>query len=248
MSQETTHPMYKQAIDYRDEESLFEGYAVIPQSGAAKRPCIVLTHEWSGLNAPMKQLAERYAGLGYICLALDVYGKGVRGDPSGDNAHLMNPLLLDRALLRRRLLAGFEAAVRLPGVDDTRLAVVGYCFGGLCALDLARAAPTNLKAAVSFHGVLQSPELGEQRRIEASILLLHGWEDPFSPSPDILAIATELTKAGADWQLHAYGHARHAFTFEGANFPERGIVYDRKADERSWAAMRAHLAVALGEE
>jgi dienelactone hydrolase len=110
---------------------------------------------------------------------------------------------------------------------------------------LARAAPANLKAAVSFHGVLRPPELGDEGRITASILLLHGWNDPVAPPSDVLAIATELTKAGADWQLHAYGHAQHAFTFEGANLPERGIVYDRKADERSWAAMRSHLASVL---
>ena len=120
-----------QAIGYRDGDALFEGYAVIPQPAAAKRPCVVLTHEWSGLNEGMKRLAERYAGLGYICFAFDVYGKGVRGDLVGDNAHLMDPLLSDRALLRRRLLAGFETATQVPGVDATRMAVVGYCFGGL---------------------------------------------------------------------------------------------------------------------
>ncbi|RQU98538.1 dienelactone hydrolase family protein [Burkholderia cenocepacia] len=241
MSQEHAHALHTQAVDYSDGETLFEGYVVTQQPVTAKRPCIVLTHEWSGLNDPTKRQAERLAKLGYICFALDAYGKGVRGDPLGDNAHLMNPLLKDRALLRRRLLAGFEAASHFPGVDETRMAVVGYCFGGLCALDLARAGPAHLIAVVSFHGVLTPPALGDQRRIGASILLLHGWEDPVAPPDDVLAVARELTEAGADWQLHAYGHAQHAFTFEGANLPERGIVYDRKADERSWAAMSAHL-------
>ncbi|MCY1217562.1 Dienelactone hydrolase family protein [compost metagenome] len=157
----------------------------------------------------------------------------------------MNPLLSDRALLRQRLLAGLEAAKALSGVDASRMAVVGYCFGGLCALDLARAAPPDLLAAISVHGVLQPPLIGEQAPITASVLLLHGWEDPVAPPKDVLCIAKELTEAGADWQLHAYGHARHAFTFEGANFPERGIVYDAAADRRSWAAMRAFLAERL---
>jgi dienelactone hydrolase len=236
-----------EAIVYEQNAILFEGYAAIPQTEAGKRPCVLLTHDWSGLNDPIKRLAERYAGLGYICFALDVYGKGVRGDPLGDNSYLMNPLMDDRALLLNRLMAGFEAASWVPNVDDTRMGVVGYCFGGLCALDLARAVPPNLKAAVSFHGGLQPPGLDHQRRIEASILLLHGWEDPVVPTSDVLSIASELTAAGADWQLHAYGHAHHAFTFEGAKFPERGVVYDRRADERSWAAMRQHLAVAFGE-
>ena len=192
-------------------------------------------------------MAERCAGLGYVCFALDVYGKGARGDPVGDNAHLMGSLLNDRALRCRRLLAGYDAARKIAGVDDTRMAVTGYCFGGFCALELARAAPANLKAAISFHGGLWTPEDAGRGRIDASILLLHGWEDPFAPPSDVLAIAKELTEAGADWQLHAYGHAQHAFTFERANFPERGLLHDRKADERSWAAARVHLAAFLGQ-
>lgn len=231
-----------QDIIYQGADGVFEGYAAIPPGVAAPRPCVVLTHDWSGLNEPIKHLAERYAALGYICFAIDVYGKGVRGDPLGDNARLMQPLMDDRALLRERLLAGLRAASEIPGVDPARMAAVGYCFGGLCALDLARAAPANLLAAVSFHGALQPPQASVTGRISASILLLHGWDDPIAPPAEVQAIASELTQAGADWQLHAYGHAQHAFTFEGARFPERGIVYDERADTRSWAAMRAHLA------
>lgn len=233
------------SIDYTDSGTIFEGVVVAPAESSAPLPCIVLAHDWSGLTAPTMRLAERYAGLGYVCVALDAYGKGVRGDPLGDNARLMDPLMRDRPLLRRRLLAGFAAASAFPGVDPARMAAVGYCFGGLCALDLARAAPANLRAAVSFHGALQPPDGLAPCRIDARVLLLHGWEDPVAPAADVLAIARELTEAGADWQLHAYGHAQHAFTFEAAAFPERGIVYDGRADERSWAAMRAHLAEAF---
>lgn len=247
MPSENPYPLHTETVVYSDGVTPLEGFVAVPQTGAEKRPCVVLTHDWSGLNAPIQRLAERYAGLGYICFALDVYGKGMRGDPVGDNSHLMNPLIDDRALLGQRLLAGFEAASRFPGVDESLMAVVGYCFGGLCALDLARAAPAYLKAAVSFHGGLQPPKLDHRHRIEASVLLLHGWEDPIVPMSDVLSIAAELTKAGADWQLHAYGHAQHAFTFEGANFPERGVVYNDTADQRSWAAMRQHIAVAFGE-
>jgi dienelactone hydrolase len=156
--------------------------------------------------------------------------------------HLMEPMLADRALLRRRLLVGYEAALRHPSIDRTRVAVIGYCFGGLCALDLARATPPSLRAVVSFHGGLKAPSLGSQPPIGASILLLHGWQDPTAPQDDVLAIARELTDAGADWQLHAYGHAMHAFTFEGLNLPERGLAYNADADRRSWRAMREFLA------
>lgn len=243
---EMTDATASRAFAYTDGETRFEGYVVHPAKDTTTRPCIVLAHDWSGLTDPTRRLAERYAGLGYVCFALDVYGLGVRGDPVGDNTHLMEPLMRDRALLRRRLLAGYEAARQAPGVDAGRMAAIGYCFGGLCALDLARAAPPDLRAAVSFHGGLQAPDPAERPKIGASILLLHGWDDPIVPPADVLAVATEFTEAGADWQLHAYGHARHAFTFEDAAFPERGIVYDPVADARSWAAMRNHLEAVFG--
>jgi dienelactone hydrolase len=107
-----------------------------------------------------------------------------------------------------------------------RVAALGYCFGGLCALDLARANPPELKGVISVHGVLTPPNPGEPAPIDASILILHGWEDPVAPPEDVLSLARELPRAGADWQIHAYGHARHAFTAEGLNFPERGLAYD----------------------
>jgi dienelactone hydrolase len=246
MPEAITSAMQSQLLDYQDGDTVFEAYLAVPSAAGGPRPCVLLAHEWSGLNEGMRRAADRVAGLGHVCFALDVYGKGVRGEQTGDNTHLMAPLMADRALLRRRLLAGVRAASGLACVDETRLAAMGYCFGGLCALDLARAAPPGLLAAVSFHGGLGSPKLGDQAPIGASVLLLHGWEDPVAPPDDVLAVAQELTEAGADWQLHAYGHARHAFTFEGAYIPERGIAYDARADRRSWAAMRQFLVETLG--
>jgi dienelactone hydrolase len=235
-----------QSIDYPAGDTLFEGFAVVPHDMSRDRPCVVLTHDWSGLTEPTKRLSVRYADLGYVCFAVDAYGKDIRGDPVGMNAHLMDPLMRDRALLQRRLLAGYAAAGQVRGVDSTRMAVVGYCFGGLCALDLARVGAPNLKAAVSFHGGLLPPDDVEPSKIDTSILLLHGWDDPMAPPDDVFAIAKELSAAGVDWQLHAYGQVQHAFTFEDARFPERGIVYDQRADERSWAAMSRHLRAELG--
>jgi dienelactone hydrolase len=232
-----------QRFDYSDGTAVYEAYV----SGARGKPgpTVLLCHEWSGLNTGMRQIADRIAGLGYVCFAMDVYGKGIRGEETGDNSHLMGPLMADRRMLRTRLLAGFQAALSHPAVDPERVAAMGYCFGGLCALDLARATPLGLRAAVSIHGVLTPPHIGPQPPIGASILILHGWEDPMAPPADVLALATELTDAKADWQLHAFGHALHAFTFKGANFPERGIVYDATADRRSWQAMRAFLSEAI---
>ncbi|HEY8514787.1 MAG TPA: dienelactone hydrolase family protein [Candidatus Binatia bacterium] len=228
-------------LDYRADDTVCEAYVAHDAALDAPRPCVLVAHDWSGQNQSIRAITERVAALGWVGFALDVYGKGVRGEETGDNTALMTPMLADRALLRRRLLAGLEAAKRHPAVDARRIAAIGYCFGGLCVLDLARAVPPDLLGVVSFHGVFQPPNLGPQPPITAKVLLLHGWEDPLAPPSEVLAIARELTEAKADWQLHAYGHAMHAFTFEGAYFPERGIVYDANAARRSWAAMRAFL-------
>lgn len=234
-----------ESFDYRDGSEVFEAVVALPAGPAGPRPGVLLAHDWSGLNQSIRRIAERIAELGHVCFALDVYGKGVRGDETGDNRHLMDPLLSDRALLRRRLLASLSAAAAHPAIDEERLAVVGYCFGGLCALDLARAAPPGLRAAVSVHGALGAPRLGEQPPIPASILLLHGWEDPLAPPHDVLAIARELTDAGADWQLHAYGHAMHAFTFEKADAPDRGLRYEPRAARRAWSTLTRFLTEVL---
>lgn len=234
------------AIEYADGQDLLEGWLVTPTRLVGPRPGLLLAPAWSGLTDGMKQVARRLAGLGYPCFLLDVYGKGVQGVEDGDNSHLMAPLLADRGLLRRRLLAGLTAAADQPAIEAGRLAAVGYCFGGLCALDLARAVPAGLRAAVSFHGLLTPPGLGPQPPIEASVLILHGWDDPMAPPADVLAVAQEMTAAGADWQLHAYGHALHAFTFEDVDLPERGLAYDAAADRRSWATLGGFLGEVFG--
>jgi dienelactone hydrolase len=226
-------------VEYLDGDVLCEAYVASPSASLA-RPCILLAHDWSGRLGHIDRQADAMAAAGYTVFALDVYGKGARGAVEVDNSALMNPFIADRPALARRLLAALEAACSLPEVDASRVAAVGYCFGGLCALDLARTGDARLVCAVSIHGVL-SPSQGERGAITASVLVLHGWEDPMAPTPDVEALAQELTESGADWQIHAYGHAMHAFTARGLNAPERGLAYNAKADRRSSAAMKNFL-------
>jgi len=124
--------------------------------------------------------------------------------------------------------------------------VIGYCFGGLCALDVARANAPGVRGVVSLHGIFAAPNLGPQPEIAPSVLVLHGWDDPLAPPQDVVMLAEELTAAKADWQLHAYGHAMHSFTNPNAAFPERGMAYDAKAAARSWASVEAFLAEVFG--
>lgn len=220
---------------YADGADICAGHIALPDR-ATPRPAVLVAHNWVGQTAFDNAVADRLAGLGYVGIAIDIYGEGRRGDPSGDNSALMNPWATDRAALRRRLLAAVDAAADHQAVDGANIAILGYCFGGLCALDLARTADPRVKAAVSFHGIYTPPAIGPQSPITAKVLALHGWEDPYTPPEAHHALAKEMTEAGADWQIHAYGHTFHSFTNPHANNPAAGQGYSASADARSWAA------------
>lgn len=228
-------------FNYFDGDTECEGFVVLPK-GAGPHPTVLIAHNWAGQGQADNDIAARLAGLGYVGIAIDVYGKGVRGGPTDDNSGLMMPWMQDRAGLRDRLLAAVEAASAHPAIDSDRIAIIGYCFGGLCALDVARSATPLVRAAVSFHGNYTPPAIGDQAPITAKVLVLHGWIDPITPPDATIALAHELESAGADWQIHAYGGTRHAFTFPGANNPAGGMQYNPDSDRRSWASMTGFLA------
>lgn len=214
--------------------------AVARPEGPGPFPAVMIAPTIRGPSALERQVAERLAGLGYMAVLIDVYGKEQR-DLAPDAARAqMDALLADRALLRARLLAALAFVQGLDGIDAARIAVIGYCFGGLCALDIARTGTDAIRGAVSLHGVFAPPGLGTQPPISARLLVLHGWDDPLATPDDVLRLTRELTDAGADWQLHAYGHVGHAFTNPAASGP--GLAYDAAADRRSFAALTGFLA------
>jgi dienelactone hydrolase len=223
------------SFTYHDAETQCEGYIAVP-AGAGPHPAVLIAHNWAGQSDADNGIADRLAAMGYAGIAIDVYGKGVRGDLQGDNSALMGVWTADRAALRRRLLAAVTAAAADPRIDANRIAFIGYCFGGLCALDVARSGDGRVKGVASFHGVYAPAGLAAEP-ITAKVLVLHGWDDPMTPPDATVALGHELTAAGADWQLYAYGNTMHAFTFPQANNPAGGIMYNPAADRRSWQAL-----------
>lgn len=225
-------------LHYKVGGDQFDLYLARPSAISGPLACVLVFPGWDGLNAPVRDKIHRIASLGYMAVGVDVYGTGVRGDPFGDNSHLMSPLMNDRAMLRDRVVAALSAVRQLPDTDRDRIGAIGYCFGGLCALDLARANPDGLTAVVSFHGVLKPDGLEQSDPIRASILVETGAEDRSAPAGEVQAFCDEMRSRKADWQVHVHGNTMHAFTFEGLSMPEIGLAYNEAADRRSWRAMR----------
>lgn len=213
--------------------------------GATKRPCILVAHAWMGQDDFARDKAKRLTELGYCGFAVDLYGDAKCADNAAQASELMTPLVLDRALLQGRMLAAYEAVKNHPQVDSTKMGAMGFCFGGLATLELFRAGAP-LKAAVTFHAVLGDMPLPLQPGITGSLLMLHGHDDPLVAQDNIRSLQTELTLASIDWQMHIYGNTSHAFTNPHANDKSSGLLYNAKADARSWQAMQNFFTERLG--
>lgn len=232
--------MKTQQFEYHDGSEVLEGCLVAHEDGKA-RPGVLISHAWSGLSDFEVQKAQDIATLGYNAFAIDMYGKGKRGNSVEESKQLMGPFMADRALLRRRILAGLSAMQSMDIVEKGKIAAMGFCFGGLCVLDLARSG-ANIRGVASFHGLLTPPpESLPSELIKAKVLALHGYEDPMAPPDQLIALGTELTDAGVDWQVHAYGLTYHAFTNPKANDANGGKVFNPVANKRSWRALENFL-------
>jgi dienelactone hydrolase len=227
-------------IEYKEGSAILEGFWVHDDSVKGKQPSVLVVHQWKGLGDYEKKRAEMLAKLGYNVFAVDIYGKGIRPDNPKDAAAEAGKYKSDRDLLRRRITAGLEQLKKLPPTDPKRVAAIGYCFGGTTALELARSG-ADIAGVVSFHGAVGPA--ASAKTIKARILACHGADDPFVPPEEVKAFEDEMRKAGADWQLVAYGNSVHSFTDWGAgNDNSKGAAYNEKADKRSWQAMKDFFA------
>ena len=227
-------------VNYLDNDTVLEAFFAFDDSSSERRPAVLISHAWAGRDEFVQEKAKKIAELGYVGFALDMYGKGVLGSGPEENAKLMQPFMNDRLMLQRRMLIALQALKLLPWVDDNKVAAMGFCFGGLCVLDLARTG-TDLLGVISFHGLLGAPNNLKSTQIKAKVLALHGYDDPMNVPEQVNDFQKEMTLLGADWQLHAYGNTMHAFTNPQANNPDFGTVYQAAADCRSWQAMQNFL-------
>jgi dienelactone hydrolase len=227
MSKETSIP-----LEFEGEQ--LEHVFVGRRDGQA-RPTVILIPTVMGVSPLEIGFGRQLVELGYNALVADLFGKQFRGAPRDTMFGEMGRLRGDRAALRRRLLALLNQARGLDEVQKGQLVVAGYCFGGQCALDVARTGE-DLAAAVAFHGLFDPPGLPPQK-IKAKVVAFHGWDDPMVPPEKVVALGQELTEAGCDWQIHAYGHVGHGFTNPNASDLQiDGVAYNALAAERSWTA------------
>lgn len=230
-------------LEYAYEGVTLRGELASP-AGPGPHPAVLVMHDAHGLGAVVRERAERLAAAGYVALATDMYGDGQLFTNENAGGPFME-LQENPALLRGRILAGLEALKGLPQVDQGRLGAIGFCFGGQCVLELARSG-AEVKAVVSFHGLLKTRQPAQAGAVKAKVLVLTGAKDPYAPLEDVAAFQDEMVAAGADWQVTTYGEALHAFTdpkAETKNVP--GVRYDPFVDKLSWAQTTAFLEALL---
>ena len=231
-------------LPYRHDDTDFEAL-LVSEADARVRPAVILFPTIMGRSDLELGFAGKLAGLGYAGIVADLYGVETIGRSREECRVLMNALREDRPRLQSRLLKMLETVRGQAEVDPARVAAIGYCFGGLCALDLARTG-ADLKCAASFHGLFTPPGNLDGTPIQAKVIAFHGWDDPMATPADVAALGRELSAAGADWQIHAYGGTMHGFTNPAANSPENGLAYNEVAAARSWRSLTAFLEECLG--
>ena len=211
-------------------ESVFVG-----RRDGQPRPTVILIPTVMGVTQLEIGFGRQLVELGYNAFVADLFGKEFRGAPRDTMFGEMNRLKSDRAALRRRMEHVLGIAQALDEVQTDRIVVAGYCFGGMCAIDLARSG-ADIAAAVSFHGLFDPPGLPPEK-IKAKVVAFHGWDDPMVGPEKVITLGEELTQAGSDWQIHAYGHVGHGFTNPNASeLRIEGVAYNALAAERSWTS------------
>jgi dienelactone hydrolase len=231
-------PVKVETVEYKEGGTTLEGLIAYNPIKSALSPGIVVVHDWMGMGDYVKKRITQLAELGYVAFAADIYGKSVRPKNEKEASAQAGKYKSDRKLMRARVRAAYDKLKSYQFVDTSKMAVMGYCFGGTTALELARSG-ADLKGTISFHGGLETPNPNDAKNIKGKVLALHGADDPFVPAKEVAAFEDEMRNNKVDWELVKYGGAVHAFTVPGAgNDNSKGAAYNAEADKRSFVAMK----------
>lgn len=228
-------------IEYTSGGQTFEGFLAYDDAAKLPRPGVLIVHQWKGLTDYEQKRAEMLAKLGYVAFCADIYGKGIRPTEVKEASALAGKYKGDRALYRERLKAALDVLAAQPQVEKSKLAAMGYCFGGTGALEVARSGAP-VRGVVSFHGGLGTPTPTDAKAIKGRVLVLHGADDPFVPPAEVDAFKKEMAEAEVGYEFVAYAGAVHSFThWTAGDDASKGAAYNKAADEQSWEAMQKFL-------
>ncbi len=237
--------MKTQELEYREGDKSLRGYLAFDDTSGGPRPGVLVFHENTGLTDHERERARRLADLGYVALACDLFGERSSAPATPEEQRKAFEEFRDKRLVPRAK-AGFEALLAQPHVDRTRMAAIGFCLGGMAALELARSG-ADLKGVISFHGGLSTTRPAVAGQMKAKVLVCHGANDPFITLEHVTAFTKEMQAASIDWQVILYGGASHGFTNPAADrFGRPGVAYHEPSDLRSWAAARQFLVELFG--
>ncbi len=231
-------------VTYRAGDTTLKGYIAWDANKPEPRPGVIVVHEWWGHNEYVRRRARMLAEEGYTALAVDMYGDGKEAAHPEDAKKFMMESISNADVAKARFLAAYELLKNHPSTDPTKIAAIGYCFGGAVVLQMARAG-ADLDGVASFHGNLSTESPAAPGAVKAKILVLHGADDPFVPKEQIDAFKKEMNAAGADYVFIEYPGAVHAFTnpaaTENGKKFEMPIAYNEEADKKSWAELQKFL-------
>ncbi len=230
-----------ETVEYKHGEASLEGFLAYDDAVETKRPGILVVHEWKGVGDYAKRRATMLAEQGYVAMAVDMYGKGIRPQTHEEAAKQAGIYKDDRALMRERIGSAMDVLKKHPLVEASKLAAIGYCFGGTTVLELARSG-ADVKGVASFHGALATPDLQDAKNIKSKVLVCHGAADTFVPGDEVAAFKKEMADAGVDLRFESFEGAVHSFTVkEAGDDPSKGMAYSADADAKSWSILTEFL-------
>jgi dienelactone hydrolase len=235
--------MKEQEVEYKAGDVVCKGFIAYDET-KGKLPAVIAVHEWWGNNEFNRGIARKLARAGFAGFALDMYGNGKQAVNPQEASQMSGDVGKNPALMRTRFDAARDFLSKHANVDSTRVAAIGYCFGGLVVLQMARAGD-NLRGVVSFHGMLATGQPAQPGKVKAKVLALNGADDPFVPKPQVEAFEKEMQAAGVDYKSINYPGGKHAFTNPEAtargkqfNLP---LEYNADIDKKSWSEAEAFL-------